>query len=422
MQIAILGAGWVGVTTAAALAKMGHTVLCSDIDEAKVQRLNRGDISFFEPGLTELVREGIAAERLRFVSSNEAALHGSVAAFSCVNTPSQADGSANVSALTATANDFARHHEPGAVFVIKSTVPPGTCEKMRAVIATQSTKVFFVAANPEFLAESTAVRDVLTPHRLIVGSDDAVATEVLRQVFKPFVDQGTSLVETDCKSAEVIKCAANSYLATRISFMNEVANYCEAIGANAADVALGIGLDPRIGKVRPGIGYGGGCFPKDVRSLLHEGRQAEHPLTVLEAAHAVNEAQGERLFKRLQQAMGNLQGKRIAVWGLAFKPNTDDIRVAPAVIMVERLIAAGAHVVAYDPKVKSLPSVKIEYAPDALSAAAQADALMLLTEWAEFSDISLTQLAEQMSGKVLADGRYFWSKKEALILGFLYLC
>lgn len=421
MQIAILGAGWVGVTTAAALAKLGHTVLCSDIDREKIERLNQGDISFFEPGLTELVREGLAAERLRFVEGNEAALQGSLVAFSCVNTPSQEDGSANLSALLATANDFARYHEPGAVFVVKSTVPPGTCHKVRVVIAEQSTKLFFVAANPEFLAESTAVRDALTPYRLIVGVDDASAAEVLRQVFKPFVDQGTPLVETDCKSSEVIKCAANSYLATKISFMNEVANYCEAIDANASDVALGVGLDPRIGRVRPGIGYGGGCFPKDVRSLMHEGRQAAQPLSVLEAAHTVNEMQGERLFKRLQEVVGDFHGKRIAVWGLAFKPNTDDIRVAPAVAMVERLVAAGAHVVAYDPKVKSLPHVQIEHASDALSAIVHADALMLLTEWAEFSDIPLSRLAEQMSGKVLADGRYFWSKKEAISLGFLYL-
>jgi UDPglucose 6-dehydrogenase len=420
MQIAIIGAGWVGVVTAAAFADLGHTVWCADLNATRIQQLNHGEAPFFEPGLSDLLTRALASGRLYFTDDNQKAMETAEVVFCCVNTPTGEDGVTDLSAVRAVAQDFSQHHLAGAVFVIKSTVPAGTAEKVRQLIGGDAV----IASNPEFLAESTAIRDTLTPSRVVIGADETATIEIVKRVYEPIIASGAPVFTCDCATAEVIKTASNSFLATRISFINEIANYCNTVGADPMGVAQGMGLDPRIGNVRPGVGYGGGCFPKDVKALLQEGSRVDSPLTVLQATHEANYRQRTLLFDRIRQALGDVAGKRIAVLGLAFKPKTDDVRDAPALTLIEALLDAGATVAAYDPQVKSLPqqfASNITFAPDALTCASTADAVVLMCEWPEFQDLDLNVLKAQMSGSVLVDGRYMWSRKNAEALGFIYV-
>lgn len=420
MQLSIIGAGWVGVVTAVAFTEIGHTVVCADVNAERIGQLNNGEAPFFEPGLSEMLAQALASGRLRFTLDNREAMTSAEVVFCCVNTPTGSDGVTDLSAVMSVAEDFANHHAQDAVFVIKSTVPAGTAAKVRAVIGAESG----IASNPEFLAESTAIRDTLTPSRIVIGADTPVTFDIVKRVYEPIIATGAHVVTCDCTTAEVIKTAANSFLATRISFMNEIANYCNAVGADPMGVAQGMGFDPRIGAVRPGVGYGGGCFPKDVTALLSEGERAQTPLTVLRATHEANYRQRTLLFDRLQQALGGLNGKRVAVLGLAFKPKTDDVRDAPALTLIQALCAAGATVTVYDPQVKTLPQhlgLDATFATDVLTCVQGVDAVALMCEWQEFYDIDLLKLKEAMSGNVLVDGRYVWSRKNVEALGFNYV-
>jgi UDPglucose 6-dehydrogenase len=424
MELAIIGAGWVGVTTAAAFADIGHTVVCADLNAERITQLNLGEVPFFEPGLSELLQKALASGRLKFTTSNEEAIKAGEIVFCCVNTPTSPDGSTDLNAVTQVARAFAKDHRDGAVFVIKSTVPAGTAATMRRVVAETSQRPFAIGSNPEFLAESTAIRDTMTPSRLVLGADEPETIEKMKHVYEPIIANGARVFTSDCATAEVVKTASNSFLATRISFINEIANYANQVGADPMGVAQGMGMDPRIGAVRPGVGYGGGCFPKDVQALIGEGERAGTPFTVLKAAHTTNYLQRTRLYDRLSAALGGVAGKKITIFGLAFKPKTDDVRDAPAITLIDRLLKEGAQVVAYDPQVK--PTIVNEHrglvmASTALDAAKDADAVVLMCEWQEFQEIDLKSLQQVMKGRVLVDGRYIWSKKVVEALGFTYV-
>lgn len=430
MKIGVIGAGWVGVTTAATLAHLGHDVVCSDIHAERVAKLQGGALSFYEPGLEELLKEGLESLRLNFTASNEEVCRHAEIVFVCVDTPASPDGAADLSQVMAVARDFAKWHTENSIFVIKSTVPAGTCRKMTQLITEASamsgnTGSFAVATNPEFLAESTAVRDSLQPSRVVIGADDVATRNRVKEVFAPLTEKSNKEIPfmlTDATSAEIIKCASNAYLATRISFVNEIANYAVAVGGDPYEVTRGMSFDPRIGNVRPGVGFGGGCFPKDVRSLLHEGAQAGAPFSILEKASEVNQAQRERLYGLLRSTLDEkLRGKKIAVLGLAFKPNTDDIREAPAQYFIEHLLAEGAEVQMYDPKAGKKMARQFSSAKlcSTLSEAIDGtDAVVVLTEWDEFSAYSLNELKSRMRGSLVVDGRGVWPVKELIKLGF----
>ncbi|MEK7183689.1 MAG: UDP-glucose/GDP-mannose dehydrogenase family protein [Patescibacteria group bacterium] len=438
MQLAIIGAGWVGVTTAAAFADIGHTVVCADLNAERIAKLNNGEVPFFEPGLSELLARALASGRLQFTTDNAAAMQSAEIVFCCVNTPTNDNGVTDLQAVMGVANDFANVHADGAVFVIKSTVPAGTAAQVRDWITQVASAEasspshggvrggchFTIASNPEFLAESTAIRDTLTPSRIVIGANDPETLKKVSRVYAPIAANGARIFTSDCATAEVIKTASNSFLATRISFMNEIANYCNQVGADPMGVAQGMGLDPRIGSIRPGVGYGGGCFPKDVQALLSEGNRTGALLTVLQSAHDANYRQRVYLYDQMAAALEGVAGKRVAILGLAFKPKTDDVRDAPAITFIDRLLAEGANVIAYDPQVK--PAViqdraGLEFAESALEAAKDADAVALMCEWQEFQDLDLKTLQATMKGLVLVDGRYVWSRAKVEELGFVYI-
>lgn len=420
MEIAIIGAGWVGVVTAAALADLGHIVRCADLNALRIEQLNHGEVPFFEPGLSELLTQALASGRLQFTTSNQEAMKNAEVVFCCVNTPTKADGATDLTTVMAVAQDFARHRAPNSVFVIKSTVPAGTAAQVRQLIRNDAR----IVSNPEFLAESTAIRDTLTPSRIVIGANEPEALELVMRVYEPITAMGAKVFTCDCATAEVIKTASNSFLATRISFMNEIANYCNKVGADPVGVAEGMGFDPRIGSIKPGVGYGGGCFPKDVQALLGEGERAGSSLTVLRAAHDANYRQRTLLYDRLAAAVDGVKGKRIAVLGLAFKPKTDDVRDAPAITLIDRLLSEGATVIAYDPQVKSNiinDHPGLIWAETVLEAARGADAVAVMCEWPEFREVDLKALQLVMNGRVLVDGRYVWSRKVVEALGFMYV-
>ena len=420
MQISIIGAGWVGVVTAAAFADIGHTVCCADVNAERIAKLNTGEVPFFEPGLSELLTRALASGRLQFTTSNEEAMKTAEVVFCCVNTPTGNDGVTDLTAVMSVAKDFVSYHGADAVFVIKSTVPAGTAAEVRRLIGPDAR----IASNPEFLAESTAIRDTMTPSRIVIGADESITSDIVKRVYEPIIATGARVFACDCATAEVIKTASNSFLATRISFMNEIANYCNRVGADPMGVAEGMGLDPRIGSVRPGVGYGGGCFPKDVQALLSEGQRTGSTLTVLQSAHEANYRQRTLLYDRMLAMLDGVKGKRIAIFGLAFKPKTDDIRDAPAMTFVARLIADGATVTAYDPEVKASKLAaypELVLSPNELEAARGADAVALMCEWPEFREIDLKALQLVMNGRVLVDGRYVWSRKVVEALGFMYV-
>lgn len=434
MNIAIVGTGYVGLVSGTCFSEMGIDVTCVDVDAAKIDRLNKGIIPIYEPGLETLVHKNVRSGRLHFTTCLEDVLDNVDIVFSAVGTPPDEDGSADLKYVLAVARTIGQHLNKYTVVVTKSTVPVGTAAKVKATIQAELDKrgvnvEFDVASNPEFLKEGAAVKDFMSPDRVVVGVETERARAIMARLYKPFMIVSDRLIFTDIPSAEMIKYAANSMLATRISFMNDIANLCELVGADVNMVRKGIGSDTRIGKkfLYAGCGYGGSCFPKDVKALIKTADDLGYSMQVLKAVEAVNEAQKSILFDKLQKHFdGDLKGKTIALWGLAFKPETDDMREAPALVLIDKMIKAGATVRVYDPVAmdecrRRLGDV-VTYCKDRYDATAGADALMLVTEWKEFRMPSLDVLMRTMNGRLVLDGRNILDADELKAHGFTYHC
>lgn len=434
MKIAIVGTGYVGLVTGTCFSEMGVNVTCVDIMESKIENLKKGIIPIYEPGLEDMVHRNYGAGRLKFTTSLASCLNDVEVVFSAVGTPPDEDGSADLRYVLEVARSIGQNMEKYILVVTKSTVPVGTAQKVKAVIQEELDKRkvsidFDVASNPEFLKEGDAVDDFMKPDRVVVGVESDKAKAIMERLYKPFMMNNYRLIFTDVPSAEMIKYAANSMLATRISFMNDIANLCERIGADVNMVRKGIGADSRIGSkfLYPGCGYGGSCFPKDVRALIKTAEKNGYPMRVLKAVEEVNEVQKSILFDKLQKHFNNdLKGKKIALWGLAFKPETDDMREAPALVLINKITAAGAIVKVYDPI--AIPECqrrignKVEYATDMYDAVLDADALLLITEWKEFRMPSWRVLKKTMRDFIVFDGRNIYDKKELQEIGFTYYC
>ena len=432
MNIAIVGTGYVGLVSGACFAEMGVDVTCVDIDQNKIDRLLLGEIPIYEPGLEDMVKRNVEAGRLHFTTDLTSCLDDVEVVFSAVGTPPDEDGSADLKYVLAVARTFGRHIKKNTILVTKSTVPVGTAQKVKAVIQEELDKrgekvAFEVASNPEFLKEGAAVKDFMTPDRVVVGTESIRACKIMSRLYKPFMLSGERMIFTDIPSAEMIKYAANSMLATRISFMNDIANLCEQVGADVNMVRKGVGSDTRIGKkfLYAGCGYGGSCFPKDVKALIKTAEQNGCEMKVLKAVEEVNEKQKSILFEKLQRHYaGSLKGRTIALWGLAFKPETDDMREAPALVLIDKLTGSGCMVKVYDPiamgECKRRIGDKVIYCKDMYDAVVDADALLLVTEWKEFRMPSFAVLEKTMAGKVIVDGRNIYDKEEVAEHGFVY--
>lgn len=432
MNIAIVGTGYVGLVSGACFAEMGVDVTCVDIDQNKIDRLLLGEIPIYEPGLEDMVKRNVEAGRLHFTTDLTSCLDDVEVVFSAVGTPPDEDGSADLKYVLAVARTFGRHIKKYTILVTKSTVPVGTAQKVKAVIQEELDKrgekvAFEVASNPEFLKEGAAVKDFMTPDRVVVGTESIRAYKIMSRLYKPFMLSGERMIFTDIPSAEMIKYAANSMLATRISFMNDIANLCEQVGADVNMVRKGVGSDTRIGKkfLYAGCGYGGSCFPKDVKALIKTAEQNGCEMKVLKAVEEVNEKQKSILFEKLQRHYaGSLKGRTIALWGLAFKPETDDMREAPALVLIDKLTGSGCMVKVYDPiamgECKRRIGDKVIYCKDMYDAVVDADALLLVTEWKEFRMPSFAVLEKTMAGKVIVDGRNIYDKEEVAEHGFVY--
>ena len=432
MNIAIVGTGYVGLVSGACFAEMGVDVTCVDIDQNKIDRLLLGEIPIYEPGLEDMVKRNVEAGRLHFTTDLTSCLDDVEVVFSAVGTPPDEDGSADLKYVLAVARTFGRHIKKYTILVTKSTVPVGTAQKVKAVIQEELDKrgekvAFEVASNPEFLKEGAAVKDFMTPDRVVVGTESIRACKIMSRLYKPFMLSGERMIFTDIPSAEMIKYAANSMLATRISFMNDIANLCEQVGADVNMVRKGVGSDTRIGKkfLYAGCGYGGSCFPKDVKALIKTAEQNGCEMKVLKAVEEVNEKQKSILFEKLQRHYaGSLKGRTIALWGLAFKPETDDMREAPDLVLIDKLTGSGCMVKVYDPiamgECKRRIGDKVIYCKDMYDAVVDADALLLVTEWKEFRMPSFAVLEKTMAGKVIVDGRNIYDKEEVAEHGFVY--
>ncbi|HET6611312.1 MAG TPA: UDP-glucose/GDP-mannose dehydrogenase family protein [Kofleriaceae bacterium] len=428
MKLAVIGTGYVGLVAGAGFSDFGNDVTCVDLDESRIERLNGGEIPIFEPGLANLVHRNTAAGRLSFTSDTATAIAGADVAFIAVGTPTR-DGhrAANLDYVLAAAEAIARAQTGPLVVVTKSTVPVGTAARIHATMAAIAEHPFSVASNPEFLKEGDAVNDFMKPARILIGASDDGAITVLRNLYAPFVRTSDRIQVMDPPSAELAKYAANAMLATRISFMNELSRLAEAVGADIEKVRKAVGADPRIGQkfLFAGPGFGGSCFPKDLRALIATGEEAGVNLRVVAAAEHANERQKQVLPDKVKGYFGgNLEGKRVAVWGLAFKPETDDIRESPALVLIDALIAGGAEVSAYDPAamdhVRARLGDAIELAPSMYDAARGADALVLVTEWHELRRPDFQRLAAIMRAPVVFDGRNVWNPEELVGLGFTY--
>ncbi|NUQ23002.1 MAG: UDP-glucose/GDP-mannose dehydrogenase family protein [Saprospiraceae bacterium] len=428
MNIAVVGTGYVGLVTGTCFAETGNHVICVDIDANKVARMKRGEIPIYEPGLDLLFERNTRQGRLHFTTNLAEAVAASEIIFLALPTPPGEDGSADLSYVLGVAEQLSRLITDYKVVIDKSTVPVGTADKVHAVIAKGvSPDLFDVVSNPEFLREGVAVEDFMKPDRVVIGTQSERAKKVMRQLYEPFVRQGNPIIFMDEHSAELTKYAANSYLATRITFMNEIANLCEILGANVDMVRMGMGSDSRIGKrfLFPGVGYGGSCFPKDVQALARMAEDAHYDFKILSSVMTVNTRQRLVLADKIKSYFNNnLQGKTIAVWGLAFKPNTDDIREAPALYIIDELLAAGATVKAYDPE--AMPNVKARYGDSIQLTADQyetligADALAIVTEWSLFRTPSFQVMKELMKGKAIFDGRNLYDLDVMEEQGFYY--
>lgn len=434
MKIAIVGTGYVGLVSGTCFAEIGVNVTCVDTNKEKIESLQKGNIPIYENGLEEMVLRNMKAKRLKFTTSLESCLDDVEVIFSAVGTPPDEDGSADLKYVLEVARTIGRNMKQYKLVVTKSTVPVGTASKVRAVIQEELDKRgmkvdFDVASNPEFLKEGNAISDFMSPDRVIVGVESARAEKLMSKLYKPFLLNNFRVIFMDIPSAEMTKYAANSMLATRISFMNDIANLCEIVGADVNMVRSGIGSDTRIGRkfLYPGIGYGGSCFPKDVKALMKTAEQNGYSMRVLSAVEEVNEQQKSVLFEKLKkQFNGDLQGKTVALWGLAFKPETDDMREAPALVLINKLLEAGCKVRAYDPaavqECKRRIGDTIYYACDMYDAVLDADVLMLVTEWKEFRLPSWAVIKKTMSQQIVLDGRNIYDKKEMEELGFVYHC
>jgi UDPglucose 6-dehydrogenase len=430
MKIAIVGSGYVGLVAGACFADSGTDVICVDVDQTKLQKLERGDIPFFEPGLDNLVRRN-CPDRLHFTSDIQSALVDRQIVFVAVGTPPNEDGSADLSYVLKVAEDVAKYAKGDLALVLKSTVPVGTNDKVRAVVERHASHKISVVSNPEFLKEGDAINDFLKPDRIVVGTEDDRAFELLNRLYAPFNRQRNRLIRMSPKSAEIVKYAANALLASKISFMNEVARLCDAAGGDVEDVRIALGADSRIGYdfLYPGLGFGGSCFPKDLRALIRTGREFGVHMKVADATVLANDEPVADMFKHLQTALGDLSGKVIAVWGLAFKPKTDDVREAPALALIEKLVAAGAKVRASDPRALETAgdrlkhiglSDKVTLLENHYEAARGADALVLATEWSQYRSPDTTRLRETMRGRHVFDGRNILIDAEFAEAGLVY--
>lgn len=434
MKITIVGTGYVGLVSGTCFAEIGVNVTCVDTNKEKIESLQKGNMPIYENGLEEMVLRNMKAKRLKFTTSLESCLDEVEVIFSAVGTPPDEDGSADLKYVLEVARTIGRNMKQYKLVVTKSTVPVGTASKVRAVIQEELDKRgvtvdFDVASNPEFLKEGNAISDFMSPDRVVVGVESARAEKLMSKLYKPFLLNNFRVIFMDIPSAEMTKYAANSMLATRISFMNDIANLCEIVGADVNMVRSGIGSDTRIGRkfLYPGIGYGGSCFPKDVKALIKTAEQNGYTMRVLTAVEEVNENQKSVLFEKLmKQFNGDLQGKTVALWGLAFKPETDDMREAPALVLIDKLLKAGCKVRAYDPaavqECKRRIGDTIYYACDMYDAVLDADVLMLVTEWKEFRLPSWAVIKKTMSRQIVLDGRNIYDKKEMEELGFVYHC
>lgn len=434
MKLTFIGTGYVGLVTGACMAELGHTVICADIDTKKIAKLKRGVMPIYEAGLAELVEANVNKGRLSFTTDLKKAIQASEVIFSAVGTPENPKtGAADLQYVYAVAKSFAQYTNGYKVFVNKSTVPVGTGREVNEIIlrSLKTEHEFDVVSNPEFLREGAAIKDFLNPDRIVVGVSTERAEKVMRKIYQPLIRANRPLIVTDILSAELIKYAANAFLATKISFINEVARFCSATGANVKEVAKGIGADNRIGSrfLAAGAGYGGSCFPKDIQALIQSGKKAKSPFGILAAVDKVNDAQKILPFTLLKRALkGDFKNKKVAILGLSFKPRTDDVREAPALYVIEALAKAGATVEAYDPvagkmfvsALKKYTSYPLKIKRTAYAAVTGADAVIILTEWDEFRSLDLELLAKKMKGNILIDGRNIINPLEAEHVGLVY--
>jgi UDPglucose 6-dehydrogenase len=427
MRIAVVGTGYVGLVAGACLAETGNQVICVDKDAAKIRVLNKGRVPIFEPGLEEIVRRNRQEKRLTFTTSLPDAVRRSDVIFIAVGTPTGEDGSADLKHVLAAAVEIAKALNGYKVIVDKSTVPAGTADLVQATMAKHAKHPFAVVSNPEFLKQGAAVDDFLKPDRVVIGTNDPKAAELMRELYRPFTRTGAPIMVMDAASAELCKYAANAMLATRISFMNEIANVCEVFGADVDQVRRAIASDRRIGPafLFPGIGYGGSCFPKDVKAVIRFSADRKYRFRILDAVERVNEAQKLRLLTRVDRLLGkNLRGKTIALWGLAFKPRTDDMREAPAVPIIKGLLERGAKVRAFDPEARDsarrIFGTTITYARSAYDALKEAEALLVVTEWNEFREPDFKRMKRAMKSPVIIDGRNIFDPRQIRDLGFTY--
>ncbi len=427
MKIAVVGTGYVGLVTGTCFSELGNHVTCVDIDEEKIRDLKNQKIPIYEPGLDVLFERNVKHGRLKFTTNLEKGVKDAKVIFLALPTPPGEDGSADLKYILKVADDLGVLLEDYAVIVDKSTVPVGTAEKVTTRIAKNAKVDFDVVSNPEFLREGVAVDDFMKPDRVVIGTSSLKATSIMDALYAPLVRQGNPIIFMDEGSAELTKYAANSFLATKITFMNEIANLCEKLGANVDDVRKGIGLDSRIGKrfLFAGIGYGGSCFPKDVQALAKSAKDAEYNFQILNSVMEVNQSQKLKLFYKLKDYFGNLEGKTIAIWGLAFKPNTDDIREAPSIYNINELLQAGAKVQAYDPEamenIKKIYGDKVDLFEDEYDALEGADALLIITEWPVFRQPEFELMIKKLKQKVIFDGRNLYPTKQMEEMGFKYI-
>jgi UDPglucose 6-dehydrogenase len=427
MNIAVVGTGYVGLVTGTCFAETGNDVTCIDIDEKKINKLNSGEITIYEPGLEKIFKKNVKENRLHFTTSLEEGIKNAEIIFLALPTPPGENGSADLKYILGVANDLGFLLNDYKIIIDKSTVPVGTAEKVKLAIAKNFKGEFDVVSNPEFLREGVAVDDFMKPDRVVIGTESDRAKMVLSELYAPFVRQGNPVLYMDEKSAELTKYAANSFLAMKISFMNEIANLCEKLGANVDMVRIGIGSDERIGKrfLFPGIGYGGSCFPKDVQALVKSSEEVNYDFKILHAVEEVNTLQKTFLIPKINTFFNNdLKGKHFAIWGLAFKPNTDDIREAPALYMIDALLKAGATVSAYDPEamnnVKEIYQDKIQFANNQYDTLEKADALVIATEWSEFRTPDFGKISSMLTQKVIFDGRNLFDVQKMKSLGYEY--
>ncbi len=432
MKIVVVGTGYVGLVSGACFAETGLTVCCVDVDKTKIEKLKNGHIPIYEPGLEDIVTRNVAKGRLSFSTNLQEVIDGSEAVFIAVGTPQDEDGSADLRYVLAVAHDIGRFMNHYLVVVTKSTVPIGTSEKVRAAVKEELQKRgvdirFDVASNPEFLKEGNAIEDFLKPDRIVVGTDSEEAEKIMQRLYKPFLLNGHPILFMDIPSAEMTKYAANAMLATKISFMNDIANLCDIVGADINMVRKGIGSDPRIGNkfIYAGVGYGGSCFPKDVKALIKSAEEHNWSLDILKAVEKVNERQKEIIIKKIKTHFNNqLKGKTFAIWGLSFKPHTDDMREAPSLVIINKLLSEGATIKVYDPvameEAKRRLGDKVTYAKDQYEALIDADAMVLVTEWPEFRLPNFNVMAKLMKSKVIFDGRNIYEPSEMQDMGFSY--